>query len=416
MENGPVSFAGNTNMLERNPYSWTKLGHVLYVDQPAGTGFSAASYPYPVTTNERVTSDLYSWLKEFYRNFPHLLHKWLHIVGESYAGIYIPYIASEIVERPQELPVNLSSITIGDGVFGNNAAMAAVTAVKYMKTQQAELGIPQDIMDAFDFGDRACGFDSVLRRANIYPPRNTIYIPGDPEHLNFKRGSSDMALSLQDTNTDSGSCNINPNTSSKVLDSIFNSPCHGPCATFSTAADYMQMTKSCFSLYNIRYDCHMESPIPSFTTYLNRADVQAALNIPEAETPTDQTYLFEQCNSTILDTLSPSHNHVTPPAYHILPDLITNHRLPVHIYQGKLDMLINHIGVELVLQNMTWNGMQGFQQKPHLEFLGEDGKVAGVRAEERGLSYHLFNEAGHVLPHDLPAEMFSYVRDVIVGS
>lgn len=419
MENGPISFVGNTSTPGRNPHSWTTLGHVLYVDQPAGTGFSTTSYPYPVTTNERITSDFYSWLKEFYRNFPHLLHKRLHIIGESYAGIYIPYIASEIVERQQELPVNLSSIAIGDAVFGNNAAMAAVTAVTYMQSQQAELEIPQDIMGAFNFGNHVCRFDSVVNRASIYPPRYTIEIPGDPEHLNFKRGVSDMALSLRSADTDSGSCNISPNTSDKAISSVLNSPCYGPCATFSTAADYLQMTKPCFNLYNIRYDCNIDNPIPHFTAYLNRADVQAALHIhpePSNAKSMNHTHRFEQCNSTILDTLSPSHNHPTPPAYHILPDLLTNHKLPVHVYQGKLDMLINHIGVELVLQNMTWNGMQGFQQRPHLEFRGEDGKVAGIWAEERGLSYHLFNEAGHVLPRDLPAEMLSYVRDVVVGN
>jgi hypothetical protein len=81
---------------------------------------------------------------------------------------------------------------------------------------------------------------------------------------------------------------------------------------------------------------------------------------------------------------------------------------------------------------MTWRGAQGFLTKPQQLFYVDDAKpvqsvdgsrsggrnarakVAGHWAEERGVSYHLFREAGHSVFANKPREMFAYVRDVVV--
>ena len=70
-----------------NPYSWTTLANVLYIDQPVGTGFAGGSDQ--ATTNTVATQDFVSWLKAFYDVFPSLLSQNTHLMGESYAGIYV---------------------------------------------------------------------------------------------------------------------------------------------------------------------------------------------------------------------------------------------------------------------------------------------------------------------------------------
>lgn len=89
-------------------------------------------------------------------------------------------------------------------------------------------------------------------------------------------------------------------------------------------------------------------------------------------------------------------------------------------------MLINHIGTELAIQNMTWHGAQGFSQKPSRPFYADDaapgkdadhaGDVTGIWAAERGVSYHLFHSAGHSVFATKQKDMFAYVRDVVVGA
>lgn len=86
-ENGPLSFPGNSSTPKPNPYSWTKLANVLYIDQPVGTGFSSGSDP--ANDNAEITGDLYNWLKAFYAEFPGLQAKNTYLMGESYAGVYV---------------------------------------------------------------------------------------------------------------------------------------------------------------------------------------------------------------------------------------------------------------------------------------------------------------------------------------
>lgn len=86
-------------------------------------------------------------------------------------------------------------------------------------------------------------------------------------------------------------------------------------------------------------------------------------------------------------------------------------------------MLINHIGMKVALQNMTWRGAQGFAHPPNKVFYADNAmptsvrreKIAGNWTSERGITYHLFRGAGHSVFVDKPKEMFSYVRDVVVG-
>ncbi|KAL1960216.1 hypothetical protein VTO42DRAFT_8759 [Malbranchea cinnamomea] len=354
-ENGPLMFLGNSSTLVPNPYSWTRLANVLYVDQPVGTGFSHTTLSHEATTNKQVVSDFFAWLQGFYRLFPGMLNKRTHMLGEAYAGAFVPYFASEIVKRHRELPVNLVSTSIGNGVFGNNAAMSATVTTSYLREQASTLGIPADIFEAFSAADDACGFASVIRKGSEYPPQEPISLSGNPENLNFKRQVRSTAVLRRDTNNpieeEEELCNIIPTSPESVMESILNSPCYGPCATFSTAADYLETMglEKCFNIYNIKYNCSSIDPISLLAAYLNRQDVQHALNIRPTAVP------FTPCNRTILSTLLSPSNHIVPPAYSVLPSLLSDHGISVHIYHGELDMLIPDQGVELAIQNMTWN-------------------------------------------------------------
>ena len=77
--------------LKARSTAWSLPYNVLYIDQPAGTGFSFTKSDLGYVTNqERVADDLYEALRQFYTLFPHLLSQDLYITGESYAGTYLP--------------------------------------------------------------------------------------------------------------------------------------------------------------------------------------------------------------------------------------------------------------------------------------------------------------------------------------
>jgi carboxypeptidase D len=66
-ENGPFLWQSGTYAPQRNPFSWTNLTNVVYVDQPIGTGFSPAAEgePESIVDQERVARDF----GVFWRNF-----------------------------------------------------------------------------------------------------------------------------------------------------------------------------------------------------------------------------------------------------------------------------------------------------------------------------------------------------------
>ena len=404
---------------------------MLYVDQPVGTGFSTASVPYPVKDNDQVTTDFAAWLIGFFENFPHLQSKKIHLMGESYAGIYIPYFVSQLLKSKSSVPLNIRSMSLGDGSWGNGAAMSSVATGQYLRSQSSLLQIPEDILSVFAEADETCGFNSVLAKSAIYPPQGKIEIPGNPEYFNLKCRRRDLTDALNAT------CDIGPKTPEDVRTSIFNSTCYGPCATFSTAIDYMttksinSTTRGCYDVYDISHDCSSVSALPLLAEYFSRADVQAALHVHDSGP-------YSACNSTILGTLLAAKSPV-PPEYSILPSLVTEHNISLHLYSGEWDMLINHFGAELSLQNMTWRGGQGFAKKPNQLFYADNAAphktkkaskptrattlattvatagAAGTWGQERGVSYHLFRKAGHSVFVNKPREMFSYVRDVVVA-
>jgi carboxypeptidase D len=366
-----------------------------------------------------VTADFAQWLHIFFDHFPHLKSKKIHFMGESWAGIYIPYFASALLEGKHSLPLAIESMSLGDGSWGNAAALSSVAIGTYMHSQSARLNVPKEILSTFLAADTTCGFDTVLKEASIYPPKSRIHIPGNPESLNYRLERRDMV------NTLDAACDTDPITPAEVTNSILNSSYYGPCATYSTALDYMDTASlietgagiPCFDVYDISHNCSTVDPLSLMTRYFSRPDVQAALHVRDSGT-------YTACNSTILGNLLRAPSAI-PPAYSLLPNLVTKHNISLHIYNGELDMLINHIGTELAIQNMTWRGGQGFTKKPNTLFYADnpvsgsgragDGDSAGTWGAERGVSYHLFQGAGHSVFATKQREMFAYVRDVVIG-
>lgn len=447
--NGPLKFEFNSTDVAENPNSWTKLGNVLYVDQPAGTGFSTASDPYPVHDMARVTSDFVKWLHVFYAHFPHMQNKQLHMIGESWAGLYIPYFADAMLENSDCLPLNLRSISLGDGAWGNAAAMTSVTIGSFLHAKQSELSIPEDILEVFDEAGEICGFDEVLEAASEYPPDGKIMIPGNPEGLDYKRSllkRDDIGIG----DVLGQDCAPHPVTAEETRKSILNSTCHGPCATFSTAVDYMFTSSQigtgppCFDMYDISNNCSAVDEQALIAAYFSRADVQDALHIPPPPANSSSSAVqFLPCSSEIMQTLLAQSPPPEPPAYSIIPDLTSFHNVHLHIYSGEHDMLINHFGAELSMQNLTWRGTRGWAHPPdnvfYVDNAAPDNKPpctptshlksqpcvpegeemppeAGLWGEGRKATYHLFYDAGHSVFVKQPGPMFAYVRDVVVSN
>lgn len=117
-EMGPYRIQTN-GTLKMHPYSWTMVGHMLFFDQPVGTGYTScntdAGY---VRSQEQMAQQLYIALMQFYTRHPEYRRNPLIICGESYAGKYVPYISHFIHRRRLAGDdINLHGVAIGNGIM-----------------------------------------------------------------------------------------------------------------------------------------------------------------------------------------------------------------------------------------------------------------------------------------------------------
>jgi len=102
-----------------------------------------------------------------------------------------------------------------------------------------------------------------------------------------------------------------------------------------------------------------------------------------------------------------------------LDDLATNateKNIPVIIYSGNLDPRVAHRGSEVVIQNTTFGGIQGFTRKPATPWYDDAGNFAGIVHQERNWTYALFAGAGHLVPQQKPEAAYTFIREFVLGS
>jgi len=94
----------------------------------------------------------------------------------------------------------------------------------------------------------------------------------------------------------------------------------------------------------------------------------------------------------------------------------TKNGVTVILYSGNDDSYVTHFGTQIVIQNTTFGGIQGFTKKPATPWTDDNGKYAGIIHQERGLVYALFDAAGHQVPYYAPEHAYVFLREFILGN
>ncbi len=176
-ENGPYLFPWNVTgqapepYVKPNPYSWHKLSTLIAVEQPLTTGFSTGQV---TNTNEKdVARDFYGFLVNLYTTFPELKGKRLWIAGESYAGKYIPNLASHILSQPssnKEHGISLSGIAINDPSFSSDFFLEDAPAIPFAKTFQKDMRLSDAFIQKLDADAAKHNFTDFVGKNLVYPP------------------------------------------------------------------------------------------------------------------------------------------------------------------------------------------------------------------------------------------------------
>ncbi|KAK1433516.1 hypothetical protein QVD17_10427 [Tagetes erecta] len=117
-ELGPFRVNSDGKTLYRNDYAWNNVANVIFLESPAGVGFSYSNRSSDYTTGDKRTAkDSYTFLINWLNRFPQYKSRDFFITGESYAGHYVPQLASLILsenEKTNKMIINLKGIAIGN--------------------------------------------------------------------------------------------------------------------------------------------------------------------------------------------------------------------------------------------------------------------------------------------------------------
>ncbi|RHN68889.1 putative carboxypeptidase D [Medicago truncatula] len=136
-ELGPFRINSDGKTLYRNQYAWTEVANVLFLESPAGVGFSYSNTTsdYDKSGDKSTAKDSYVFLINWLERFPQYKTRAFYIAGESYAGHYVPQLASTILHNNKlynNTVINLKGISVCSSNFKRprNAWIDDATSLK----------------------------------------------------------------------------------------------------------------------------------------------------------------------------------------------------------------------------------------------------------------------------------------------
>ncbi|ETV91952.1 hypothetical protein H310_13601 [Aphanomyces invadans] len=98
--------------VKRNPYAWNRKTNMVFLESPGGVGFSQRVNE-TLYTDDYTTARAYEFLEQFFELYPTYKNRDFYVTGESYAGIYVPYLVHKLVKDPIA-NVKLTGFAIGN--------------------------------------------------------------------------------------------------------------------------------------------------------------------------------------------------------------------------------------------------------------------------------------------------------------
>lgn len=165
-ELGPL-LINATGGLMQNPWSWTNVAHVFAIESPVGVGYSYCANQLKgqvcKNTDKFTASTARAAIVSFFEKFPELAQNDFFITGESYAGVYIPTLAREIVDHAPQ--INLVGLAVGDPCTDNTAQLDSMDSLWYAH----KYGLVDDA--TFDMLWNKCNirYPSILAKGTFRP-------------------------------------------------------------------------------------------------------------------------------------------------------------------------------------------------------------------------------------------------------
>lgn len=371
LELGPCLINANGTGTRRNPYSWTRNASMIFIDQPAGTGFSYTDDGVPLPGDSFLAAeDVHVFLRIFYEAFPKFKSVPFHISGESYGGRYVPTVAAEIVRYNElraslrsEFKIPLTSIMIGDGFV----SPLDITYGYYDTLCTTKPGVDRPV-----FNETRCRqiSDSLPRCVYLHEACYEY-----PDAILCQAADSFCMGQIRD---------------------LFDSE------TGQGGRDPFDITRTC----EIDQLCY--SDVLAIQEYMNTPDVRTALHVPRTVPnftilSLDIHELFAKGNDLYVNTAKEV-------------KFVLESGVDVLVYNGNLDLACNTAGNRRWVEKLAWAGQVEFVSRgmedwyaPRSSEVVKAGTMKEVYAKARPdskrtsrLAFVTVDKAGHMVPLDQP--------------
>ncbi|KAL1500122.1 hypothetical protein AB1Y20_012795 [Prymnesium parvum] len=353
-ENGPCSVSADGSSTIPNAYSWNSKANLLYIDQPAGTGFSYGS---GLDHNEAaVAADMYDFVQQFFKAHAALAALDFFVVGESYAGHYVPAVTHEIWRNNRALPEGAIPIRLKGTSVGN--------------------GLTDPLIQYRYYKDMAVSTNHHAAAV------------GKLTHAAMEVATPACIAAIKACQAVAASCIV--------------------ATEVCNAGLLIPYTLTGKNPYDMREKCEKPPLCYDFSnvgTYLNRPEVRAALGVG--------THRWRDCNREVALMFELSGDWMQSYQQQ-LPDQL-NDGIRVLIYAGDQDYICNWLGNQAWTQSLPWPHRGDFNSTTP-KVWEVDGKAAGTLQSSHGFSFLRVYDAGHMVPRDQPANALAMLNAFISGS
>ncbi|KAA1097508.1 hypothetical protein PGT21_009210 [Puccinia graminis f. sp. tritici] len=352
MEIGPLTPSlqnepGKPIELVESTIGWSEYANLLFIDQPAGTGYSYVNVGDDVRELAGASEQVVVFLKNFYKVFPEFSKIDTYLAGESFAGQYIPYFAQAILDTAA-----LSTPLLGL-MMGNPWINPKVQYLSYLDF-------------AYERGMIVKGTSSAVEAEKSFQ-----------KCIKALKGKTESQRILVD------SCE-------EGLQSILEAG--------AQVVNGTKMTPVPYNITEMSAEESVEWPKKNknLKAYLVQNSTVSALHA------TAKTGKWTLCNDTIGKEMWVPRS---APSSTLLPALVK--KLKVIVYVGDQDYMCNSLGLNRSISEMEWNGQKGWgvddkgqQIVPQDYYV--NGTKQGTWTEARGLSFVKYDRASHLVPSDAP--------------
>lgn len=389
-ELGPfrVNADGTVSM---NKYAWNKRANVVFLESPAGVGFSYAVDGSIVADDDSTAKQNHLALKSFLRKFPQYKDSPLYLTGESYGGVYLPTLAALVDKDPE---MNLKGVAIGNGYLDAGKLSEALV---YFSYYHGLIG-----KSTWNQLSKYC--------CDGKPPARGQCKFVDP---NGGKECHDAVLAATDAIINSG---VNPYN---LYDQCYGSesargPLRGSPAARHREHVEKSLVLSAFNLtrpvpslarkfrgvepdFSVKFELNEKvAEDPPCTddsvavNWLNKPEVQRALHIPEG-LPT-----FSTCANIQYTMIYPNKPGGLAPQ---MRQLIKSERKPtLLVYNGDVDLMCNFFGDEWFVDDLKREVLQDYTA------WHTNNQVSGYVKYFDRITFMTVKGSGHMVPTDKPAE------------